>query len=60
MLGATDGYIAGRFAARATLLAMRWAAAVGALVALPVLLVLANLAAPLAGASPQLGLSSTC
>jgi cell division transport system permease protein len=51
LLGATDGYIAGRFAARATLLAMLGGAA-GALVALPVLLVLANLTAPLAGGAP--------
>jgi cell division transport system permease protein len=50
-LGATDGYIAGRFAVRATLLAAI-GGAIGALVALPVLLVLANLAAPLAGATP--------
>ena len=47
-LGATGGYIAGRFARRAT-----WLAAVGglagALAALPVLLGLAQLAAPFAG-----------
>lgn len=47
-LGAPDTYIAGRFAARAT-----WQAAVGsaggALITLPILLVLANLAAPFAG-----------
>lgn len=48
-LGATDGYIATRFAARATLLAALGGTA-GALVALPVLLALTNLAAPLAGA----------
>lgn len=47
-LGATDGYIAGRFAARATLHAALGAAA-GALAALPVLLTLAQFAAPLAG-----------
>ena len=47
-LGATDGYIAGRFAARATLLAAV-GAALGALVALPILLTLARLAAPFAG-----------
>jgi cell division transport system permease protein len=47
-LGATNGYIAGRFAARATLLAAAGAAG-GALVALPVLLALARLAAPFAG-----------
>ena len=51
-LGATDGYIAGRFAGRATHLAAL-GAALGALAALPVLLVLAELAAPFAGdASP--------
>jgi cell division transport system permease protein len=48
-LGATDGYIAGRFAGRATRLAAIGAAA-GALAALPVLLVLAELAAPFAAA----------
>jgi cell division transport system permease protein len=47
-LGATDAYIAGRFAARATLLAAGGAAA-GALVALPVLLALARMAAPFVG-----------
>lgn len=58
LLGATDGYIAGRFSARATLLAMLGGAA-GALVALPVLLILANLAAPLAGgAAPSIAPSS--
>ncbi len=46
-LGATDGYIAGRFAARATLLAAAGGVA-GGLAALPVLLALAHLAAPLA------------
>jgi cell division transport system permease protein len=51
-LGATDGYIAGRFASRATLLAAVGGAA-GALGALPVLLALANIAAPLAGTVPQ-------
>lgn len=51
LLGATDGYIAGRFAARATVLALL-GGAIGALIALPVLLVLANLAAPLGGAVP--------
>jgi cell division transport system permease protein len=50
-LGATDGYIAGRFAVRATLLAVV-GGGVGALAALPVLLTLANLATPLAGTSP--------
>jgi cell division transport system permease protein len=47
-LGATDAYIAGRFAARATVLAAVGAAG-GALVALPVLLALARMAAPFAG-----------
>ncbi|HTC07237.1 MAG TPA: FtsX-like permease family protein [Acetobacteraceae bacterium] len=56
LLGATDGYIAGRFSARATLLAML-GGAVGALVALPVMLVLANLAAPLAGGAAQIVMS---
>jgi len=54
-LGATDFYIAGRFAVRATMLAAV-GAGVGAVVALPVLLVLANLAAPLAGAVPHTSL----
>lgn len=44
-LGATDGYIAGRFAARATLLASVGGAA-GTLLALPVLVTLASLASP--------------
>ncbi len=44
-LGATDGYVASRFARRATLLAS-FGAAAGALVALPVLLGLVTLAAP--------------
>ena len=52
-LGATDFYIAGRFAVRATVLAAV-GAGVGAVVALPVLLVLANLAAPLTGAAPRI------
>ena len=47
-LGATDSYIAGRFAGRATLLAAAGAAG-GAIVALPVLLTLARMAAPFAG-----------
>ncbi len=47
-LGATDGYIAGRFAGRATLLAAAGATA-GSLVALPILITLAHLAAPFAG-----------
>jgi len=46
-LGATDGYIAGRFAHRATTLAAI-GGAVGAAAALPVLLLLADLAAPFA------------
>ena len=46
-LGATDNYIAARFARRATLLAAA-GAAVGAAAALPVLLGLADLAAPFA------------
>ena len=49
-LGATDGYIAARFAGRATLLAATGGVA-GALLALPVLLTLAILAAPFAGAA---------
>ncbi len=48
-LGATDGYIAGRFAARATWLAAAGAAA-GAVAALPVLLLLAGMAAPFGSA----------
>ncbi|HEY7579200.1 MAG TPA: FtsX-like permease family protein [Acetobacteraceae bacterium] len=51
-LGATDGYIAARFAGRATLLAAA-GGAIGALVALPVVLGLANLAAPFSGAAPE-------
>jgi cell division transport system permease protein len=47
-LGATDSYIASRFAARATALAAAGAAC-GALVALPVLLTLARMAAPFTG-----------
>jgi cell division transport system permease protein len=47
-LGATDSYIAARFAARATLLAAVGGLA-GAIAALPVLLTLASLAAPFAG-----------
>ena len=50
-LGATDGYIAARFAGRATLLAAA-GGLVGAALALPVLLTLANLAAPFTGAAP--------
>lgn len=47
-LGATDAYIAGRFAARATMLAAV-GAAVGAVAALPILLALAQMAAPFVG-----------
>lgn len=47
-LGATDGYIAGRFATRAMLLAAAGGLG-GAIVAMPVLLTLANLAAPFTG-----------
>jgi cell division transport system permease protein len=51
-LGATDGYIAARFAGRATLLAATGGIA-GAVLALPVLLTLANLAAPFTGTAPD-------
>jgi cell division transport system permease protein len=51
-LGATDGYIAARFAGRATLLAAV-GAAIGALLALPVLLALARMAAPFAGGTAE-------
>ena len=51
-LGATDGIIAGRFAARATRSTVG-GAALGALLALPVLMVLADLAAPFATAGAQ-------
>ena len=47
-LGATDGYIAGRFARRASTLAAAGGTG-GAVAALPVILVLAGLAAPFAG-----------
>jgi cell division transport system permease protein len=50
-LGATDGYIAGCFARRATGLATM-GGLLGAVAALPVLLALAWLAAPFAGARP--------
>jgi cell division transport system permease protein len=50
-LGATDGYIAARFAGRATLLAAAGGSA-GAALGLPVLLTLANLAAPFSGTMP--------
>jgi cell division transport system permease protein len=49
-LGATDGYIAARFAGRATKRAAAGGAA-GALIALPMLVVLAALAAPFTSAS---------
>jgi cell division transport system permease protein len=54
-LGALDSDIAGRFAARATWLTVSGAIA-GALLALPVLFWLANLAAPFAGATTAPGL----
>ena len=47
-LGATDGFIAGRFAARATLLAAIGGLG-GAILAAPVLLMLARLAEPFSG-----------
>lgn len=49
-LGATDAYVAGSFAARATMLAAA-GAVVGAVAALPVLLALARIAAPVTGAA---------
>jgi cell division transport system permease protein len=49
-LGATDSYIAARFAGRATLMAAA-GGTVGAALALPVLIGLANLAAPFTGAA---------
>ncbi len=52
-LGATDSYIAGRFARRATLLA-GVGAVLGALAAVPVLLALATLTAPFVAASAPL------
>ena len=51
-LGATDGYIASRVAGRATLLAAMGGVA-GAVLALPVLLALASMAAPFAGTVPE-------
>ncbi len=51
-LGATDGYIAARFAFRATRLAAA-GGLVGAVAALPVLLELASLTAPFAGLQPD-------
>ncbi len=53
-LGATDAYIAGRFAARATVLAAA-GAGFGTFAALPVLLTLARLAAPFAGDAGHAG-----
>jgi len=51
-LGATDGLIAGRFAARATMLSAAGGLA-GAVLAAPVLLALAGLAAPFGGGVPS-------
>ncbi len=51
-LGATDSYIAARFAGRATLMAAT-GGTVGAALALPVLIGLANLAAPFTGTAAQ-------
>jgi len=53
-LGATDRYIADRFAARATTLAAA-GAALGAVVALPIVLTLAQMAAPFAGQAADSG-----
>ncbi len=53
-LGATDSFIAGRFASRATVLAAT-GACIGAVVALPVLLGLAALAAPFTGVASEAG-----
>ena len=53
-MGATDRYIAGRFAGRATLLAGAGAAA-GAVAALPVLLTLARMAAPFTSETGAVG-----
>jgi cell division transport system permease protein len=53
-MGATDRYIAGRFAGRATLLATA-GASVGAVAALPMLLTLAHMAAPFAGETAGAG-----
>ena len=52
-IGAPDRFIAQRFAARASLLALI-GGTIGALAALPVLLILAWLAAPLTGLTPRL------
>jgi cell division transport system permease protein len=51
-LGASDGYIAARFAGRATLLAAV-GGLIGAAFSLPVLLALANLVAPFTGREPE-------
>ncbi len=53
-LGATDRYIAGRFAARATLLAAV-GASLGAVAGLPILLTLAQMAAPFGGQTVSSG-----
>lgn len=55
-LGATDGYIAGKFARRATLLATA-GAGLGALASVPVLLGLTGLAAPFTGQPAAIGLA---
>lgn len=52
-LGATDGFIAGRFAARATLLAAV-GGLIGAILAAPVLVALSWLAAPFSGSAREL------
>ena len=52
-LGATDAYIAGRFARRATMLA-GVGGLLGAIAALPMLVTLAVLAAPFGGAAPTI------
>lgn len=57
-LGATDSFIIGRFATRATALAGA-GGAIGALVALPVLLTLARLAAPFGGGATGLDSGGT-
>ena len=57
-LGATDGYIASRFASRATTLAAA-GSLIGAGAALPVLLGLTNLAAPFSGGPTTDGVADT-
>ena len=52
-LGATDSYIAGRFAARATGLAMA-GGIVGTVLSVPLLLALCHLAAPFAATDPAM------